>query len=114
MFGYLYGCFVWSYNGAIELTAVSLFLDAKNSKIATWVQHKEYLQKLLAVCICAESKCPVYKMATKIELIYQQSAIASTVKVNFKVSLFYVLQPISKITTWLAIFPCSIKQIAKF
>ena len=54
MLGYLYGCFVWSYNGAIELTAVSLFLDA-NSKITTWVQHKEYLQKLLTVCICAES-----------------------------------------------------------
>ena len=82
--GYLYGCFVWSYNGAIELTAVSLFLDANsNSKITTWVQHKEYLQKLLAICICAESVYPVYKTALKVELIFQQSAIASTVKVNF-------------------------------
>ena len=45
---YLYGSFVWSCNGAIELTALSLFLDA-NSKITTWIQYKEYLQKLLAV-----------------------------------------------------------------
>ena len=71
--------------GAIELTAVSLFLDA-NSKITTWVQHKEYLQKVLAVSVCAESVYPVYRMALKIELIFQQSTIVKTILTHFKVN----------------------------
>ena len=82
IFTYIYGCFVWSCNGAIELTAVSLFLDA-NSKITTWVQHKEYLQKLLAVCIPPESAYAVSKIVSKIEPFCQSSAIAPTVKSNF-------------------------------